>query len=97
MVIVKGNIRTSDRVALLSTSSAVTSPQSEETRTRSCAMADPVDAKVVMMTTPKMDLRIWSPPNRERFIMTASLGEMLVEEGLKLAHGMRFTRSYRST
>jgi hypothetical protein len=60
-------------------------------------MADPVHAKVVMMTTPKMDLRIWSAPNRERFIMTASLGEMLVEEGLKLAHGMRFTRPYRST
>ena len=58
MAIVKGNIRTSVCVALLSTSSAATSPQSEESRTRSCAMADPVDAKVVMTTTPKMDLCI---------------------------------------
>src|SRR5215213_10525417 len=44
--IVSGSIRTSARVASLSTSSAVTSPQSEESRIRSCAIAGPINPNV---------------------------------------------------
>src|SRR5215203_5660704 len=46
---VSGNIRTSARVAALSISSAVTRPQSEEIRIRSCAMAGPINPSA--MTT----------------------------------------------
>src|SRR5215207_4817513 len=47
MSIVSGNIRTSARVALLSTSSAVTLPQSEEIRMRSCAIAGWINPSVM--------------------------------------------------
>ena len=42
-----GSIWTSDRVALLSTSSAVTLPQPEEIRMRSCAIAGPINPSVM--------------------------------------------------
>jgi hypothetical protein len=47
MSMVIGNMRTSEWVASLSTSSAVTLPQSEEIKIRSCAIVGPINPSVM--------------------------------------------------
>ena len=61
MLIVSGSIRTSDRVASLSTSSAVTLPHSEEIRMRSCAIAFPFSISARPAGNQKSMLHMVSP------------------------------------